>query len=382
MRSITIVLTIFKFLTGVITFYSAMILKARGFGGIEIGILLFIYSFIPLIISFPCGILNDRLKSKTLLFIGFIGLSIHLFGFSQISEFSRLFILFLIGGASCNLVNVSLQSLALKIVGRDGRGKKLGLYTAGSSVGFGLGMLFGGLMMNYVRTEYLLIINGTGYLFLAVFSLFLQNNATVKLDIMKYFYEFKNRDVLMFCLVFSLFAFHWGSEMSSYSLFLKEYFKLTLLQIGFYMCFPLILLGISAYYTGRLIDKNIDVLIKLTYIACIVSGMGQVLTLIPNIYISFCMRLFHEVGDGIAALLLLEGMATRFNVKNIGGLSSLIAVSTILASSIGSLIFSYIGATFGYHISMLLGGISMLAPITVFYYYLNHSNKREESPTF
>jgi MFS family permease len=163
--------------------------------------------------------------------------------------------------------------------------------------------------------------------------------------------------------MYALFAFHWGAETSSYSLFLRDYFHLSKFQSGQYISFPAFFLAIGAFVAGWRLQFRRYSFGRVAALAFVVSSLGQVLMVVPNLYCSIAMRFLHETGDGIVATLILTEISALFEIDRIGGLSSLVSLSGILAQSLGILVFSIIGDIWGHQYSMLLAGLTTLLPV-------------------
>jgi MFS family permease len=352
----------YRFLQGTIFFYLAIILKDLHFSGWAIGAILALYSFTPLILSLPAGILNDRMSSRFLITLALVGYCLFYLGLIVCRTFYPLLFLFFLGGASANFLAVSLQALALKLVGDEHKGRKLGAFQGYSYISYAAGLVAGGLLLMSAKSAVLLLAGGAFcFLALAWFAFFLQESTVVNINILDYAKDFSKREVLFFCLIYSIFALHWGSESSSLSLFLRDFFSLSKFRIGLFMAPAITCLGIAAILSGRLVDRNVIDLKKLVIIAFMASGAGQALMVVNNVYFSMAMRIIHETGDGIALLTFSVALSRMFRVEKIGGLSSLVTFTNILASSLSALIFSRVGEIFGYHYPIVIGGLAALS---------------------
>lgn len=358
MHQLYILSSIFRFLQGSVFFYLAIILKEMNFNGLQAGIILSMYSITPLILSIPAGFLNDRINSKVLITAAFIGNAFFYLALLKTRAFFPLLIVFFIGGSCANLLVVSIQALALKIVGNSDRGAKLGSLYGIQFISYSFGLLIGGYLMwakmLFFQLEYSAVI----FFIFSIYALFLQETAVVNISLLEYIKDFKKRSVIIFCLVFSIFAFHWGSEASSLSLFLTQHFNFTKFHVGLFMSLPIAFLGITSIIAGPLIDKEVVNIRKIIYVAFLSSGFGQILMVSNNVYFSEVMRIIHEIGDGLAGLVFMLGLARMFTKEKMGGLSSLVTFANILSMSISTMILSRVGESFGYQYSVVIGGIS------------------------
>lgn len=360
MKKLVILHIVFRLLQGCVYFYLALILKELSFSGWHIGILLAMYSLTPLLISVPAGILNDRINSRVLIALSCVGNGLFYTGLIFTKSFTPLLFLFLLGGASNNFLFVSLQALALKVAGEEKKGARLGAFQGYAFIAYAMGLLAGGYLMTAGLSLQLLICGAFLYGILAIYSLSLETTTLVNINVLEYISDFRSREVIVFCLIFSVFAFHWGSEASSLSLFLAQYFSFSKYQIGLYMTLPISFLGIAAVVTGKIADLDTIHPRKLILLAFLMSGLGQLLMVVPEVHFSLAMRIMHEIGDGIAGLFFAIGLTKLFEHNKLGGLSSMATFTNILASSLGALIFSRIGELYGYQYPILAGGISAL----------------------
>ncbi len=360
MKKLVILHVIFRLLQGCVFFYLALILKELRFSGWEIGILLAVYSLTPLLISIPAGIMNDRIDSRVLIALSCAGNGLFYIGLIFTKSFMPLLFLFLVGGASNNFLFVSLQALALKVAGEENKGTRLGAFQGYAFIAYAIGLFAGGYLMTAELSMQLLICGAILYGVLALYSLSLDTTTLVNINILEYLSDFRSRDVLVFCLIYSVFAFHWGSEASSLSLFLSQYFSFSKYQIGLYMVLPLAFLGLAAVVTGTIADRDTIHPRKLIMLAFLLSGLGQLLMVVPEMHFSLVMRILHETGDGIAGLFFAIGLTKLFEPHKLGGLSSMATFTNILSSSLGALIFSRIGELYGYQYPIMAGGIAAL----------------------
>jgi MFS family permease len=349
----------YRFLQGTIFFYLAIILKDLHLSGWAIGAILALYSFTPLIVSLPAGIMNDRMNSRLLITTALVGYCFFYLGLLVCKTFYPLLLLFFLGGASANFLSVSLQALALKIVGDEHKGRRLGAFHGYSYIAYAAGLVAGGFLLMSAESAVFLVAGGAfSFLMLSLFALFLEESTVVNINLLDYAKDFGRRDVLFFCLVFSIFSLHWGSESSSLSLFLRDYFGLSKFRIGLFMAPAIACLGGAAILSGWLVDRNMIDLKKLVIIAFMASGIGQALMVVNNVYLSMVMRILHEIGDGMALLTFSVALSRMFGVEKIGGLSSLVTFTNILASSLAALFFSRVGEVYGYQYPIIIGGLA------------------------
>ncbi|PIU21239.1 MAG: hypothetical protein COT15_03430 [Candidatus Diapherotrites archaeon CG08_land_8_20_14_0_20_34_12] len=360
-----------KLLFGSIIFFIPLYLTGIKLSGLEIGLLLGIFSISGLLLSLPIGISSDLLSSKKNAIFGFIAASIFLFGISFFNQFYLLVILFFIGGFGFNATWVSLQTIMLKSEhGKKGEGKKVGKYNLFFYFGSAASFFTAGLFLNFYDYQTFFRLLGFLFLIVAVMAFSLKDAKRTKVKIEEYTKGFFTKEVLLFLIPLVLFTFHWGAEVTSYTLFLKQAFALNTFETGLYLSIPVIFLGIVAYLGGKWIDKKGDYK-KLFAFAILISGIGHITMIYPNLAISFTSRIVHEIGDGLAMTAIVYWTAKLFKKDKIGGHASAITTITLFSQFLGSVIFGPIGESFGYGIPLAISGALMLIAIP----FVLHSKK-------
>lgn len=207
------------------------------------------------------------------------------------------------------------------------------------------------------------------FLITAAGSLFLPITQTFKFKLFEYKRDIFKKKVLLFMLSVFLFSLHYGAEMTSYSLFLKNNFNLDLGTMGLYMASAIVLLAVAQIYFGKKVQKGMNPK-HVFYFGLLVSGIGHILFSIQSdVWISFIFRCIHEIGDGAMIFSIFYGIVKIFNIERIGGNSSIVSLTSILGVSIGSFIFGPLGEHFGYYLPLLItGGTSILAFLLLFYF--------------
>ena len=170
---------------------------------------------------------------------------------------------------------------------------------------------------------------------------------------------------------------HWGAEHTSYALLLKNNLSLDQITIGWYIGTAWIFYGVFIYFTSLSIDKD-QFLSKTLYIGLILSGLGHILFIYPDIFYSYFFRLIHELGDAAIYMFLFLGIHKHFPSERIGGTSGVILTATIAGRFLGSLIFGPIGDIFGYHYPFIISGILTLLCIIIAYKYVNIMKSKNE----
>lgn len=346
-------------------FFLPIYFKNIGLSGWQIGILLATTPLVSFLVSFPIGMLNDNVASKTLVFLSMIIVSFYYFGLALLTKFWFLVLIFILSGISANLFGVSLNSIVLKTIGRIGKGKILGTYVFFDSLGIGLGLLIGGFLLYIFHFKTVFWITGLSFLALSSYSLLLPKTKTALTKVRDYARDLKNKKVLWLALLYFLLTYHWGPEKTSVMLFLRENVGLNLIQSGGLMGISLFFLCFSAYYFGKKYDKNFH-LKKIVIFGLVSSAIGSIgWYFTTNTILILILRMIHEAGDGAFTVFVFLEITDIFKKKRIGGNSALITTVGVLGMVTGTVISGGLGDMFGNAFPILIAGLITLSCLLI-----------------
>jgi MFS family permease len=188
-------------------------------------------------------------------------------------------------------------------------------------------------------------------------SFFLPRTETVLIELEEYRKSVLEPRVLFLSVVFFLFSIHWGAEMVSYALFLKENLGLDKIQIGWYTALGFVMVGLGAYAGYYVMHRGwVTDLITLLIVGFALSGVFHILMCVPNVAWSFSFRLAHEVGDGLVSLVFYHGISRTFHVDRIGGCAAFISLWTAIGSCGGAILFGYVNDLAGPAWPLMISG--------------------------
>lgn len=341
-------------------FFIGIHLRTIGFSGLEIGTIFTIYSLTGLISILPSGLSNDIFKSRNIITIGLLLLSIQYFGMAHFQTFSILAICFFLGSLGKTIYGNSMDSLFLKSTEKEHTKKKISTFLSLNYILIGTSVMLSGYLLNLnIQFSSIFTIIGILLLIMAGASQFiLPKSATSKFEALNYKKELFTREVIFFLGIMFLFAIHYGAEETSYGLFLENNLNLTKLQSGLYMGSAIMTMALSVILIRKLFKKigTKNLLLLGTFL----SGFGLIFTTNEIVEISFIFRIIHETGDAMMFFFLYYGLLKLFDLKKIGGTAGFTTFIIIIGASIGSFIFGPIGAKYGYQMPFLIGGITTL----------------------
>lgn len=345
-----------NFMFAVIPIY----LSEIGFSGYEIGILAAIYAISSIFVSFPTGFVNDRWTIRLTLVIGIIFISSFFLGIGFLESFVIFMPLYFLGGLGYNMGLVSIRTLVYKTKMEGREGKKFGVYNFVSSTAASIGMFIGGFLILILEFSLALKVIGIIYLLLIPLVSF-RPITKYRVKLGEYKKDFLDKKVISLGIIIFIFTLHWGAEATSYGLFLRTNLGLDMFLVGLYTGTSLFFLGITAYVFGKRIDKGKSNMKNVFFAGMIISGVFHILHTIPIPWFSFLMRIPHEIGDGMTLIAIYFWVSKLFGVERIGGDSSIMFTVTLLGHVVGSLIFGPVGYLMGYHIPLIISGVTTIS---------------------
>jgi MFS family permease len=338
--------------------------RELGFSGVQIGLYFSISTVATLALSLPMGISTDRKSIRGIFVLSYLLISASYVGFI----FTRSFLVFclfaFLGSFGARFHGTARSSMFFKI-SNSADSHDAGLYQMTSFVATGLGMLLGAFIIAGASFRHAFVLACLGNLVLAGLSWFLPRTESVAIKLTEYRREVFTPRVLFLAFVFTLSSLHWGAEMVSYSPFLRETLGLSLRMTGVYTATGFIVLGAGAYLGVVLLRRGIvkDIRWILT-IGFVLGGVFQILMCVRNPWLSYAMRMLHELGDGFVFLAFYHGISNIFHVNKIGGCAAFMSLCMSLGSMGSSVLFGYIGDRWGHQWPLILsGGLLVLLPL-------------------
>ena len=361
-----ILVAVYVFANRLLTFYFPLHFDSLGFNGFEIGVFFSLYAVAGLVIALPSGLLNDRLDSKILIFVGILFAAGYLLGLSFATSFILIAFFMFIGGIGDRIFSLSTDSYILKKVNFR-KGFRFALYDAIKCFSAASALFIGGRLLFNFKMGVLLGITGALLVLVIPLIKFLPKTKISFQKLNLYVSDIINRRTIIFLSLLFIFTLHWGVEKTVYSLFLRDNLGLNISQMGLFMSIPVIGLGLFSIYIGNKFDKGLS-LNKVLFTAFMLSGFGlTMMALSTNVYISFLFRIIHELGDGAFVVFMFVGVSSYFPKSRIGGNYGFVMLVTVLSSMIGSLVFSPIGDVYGYQVPhIIVGTLIFLSGFMVF----------------
>jgi len=352
--------SIHGFINSMFWIFVPVFLVQQGFNGFEIGIFIGLSNLMAVITTLPAGIANDRVHSKKMILYALIISIIYYIGLLTVTNTIILAGAFVCGGFGKNLFNVSIDSLAFRVIDKKRSPIQLSKYLGYVVLIQVIGFVVGGNIIEFFgfkSTIGLIIV----LLFIAsLISFFLPITYKFSFKLLEYKQDIFKKEVLLFILVIFLFSLHYGAENTSYALFLKNQIHLNMGQTGFFVGGSVFFLAISSLFFGKKVANGFNPR-YVFYLGLVISGIGHILlSMQTNIWVAFAIRSFHEIGDGAMIFSIYYGIVSIFNIKRIGGNASIISFTQIIGASLSAFLFGPLGEYFGYYLPLLVSGITTM----------------------
>ena len=356
--------------------YIPIYLKNNGISGGQIGILTSVFTISALFLSAPVGIWNDKFSSKKLILFSVIGLALFITGFIFNISFWYFLLVFLLGGISRNLFNISSRSLVMKKIGtgneKNNSSQKIGIFNAGGQLAYGVTGAIGGLIISIYGFSMVFVIALLicGFIFLTSFIIQDEEIEADTIDLSAYKGDLLSKEFLVIAVLVMGFGFHAGVEKTSFSLFLKS-LNITEYKIGIILAMIGITMTLTSIYSGKLIDRffsdNSQYSLKTWFIgALILSAVGNIaFAFSKGFYSAFFIRFLHVVGDAVFFVILWTSASKIFDVKKYGGASGIVSLLFVTGITIGALLSGALGDIYGFNFSFILAGLITLTALPI-----------------
>ena len=355
-----------NFLVSFTFFFLPLLLFDWGFNGLQIGILMSMFTLVSLFSSFPIGVINDRLSIKYVIITGMLLESVFFAGLYLFRDFLLILPFFVAGALGGNMVDTSIRSLTFKVLGSEKKGRKLGIYQLASSGGFGAGIVLGGFLLYAYSFSGVMLISAAAFLVMALVSYIITESKAEKFPLSDYKSIILKKSTGIFLLPLFLFGIHWGAEHTSYALFLRQDFGLDLISLGLYMGIPIVILGFTSLMIGKRIDSGGSHK-KSFFIGLILSGAGHIMMVFPPVTLSFAFRVLHEIGDAMAAVCYNLSFSKIFKVERISGETGAAYTIITFGAVLGALIFGPLGYAYGFMWPLVISGVLSIVAFLILF---------------
>jgi MFS family permease len=334
--------------------------SALRFTGSQIGCLFALFSVTAIVALLPVGLRNDRTSPRLMVALSLAVASGAAVAMAKVQRFVPFLVVFALYGLGLSAFRISIDALIFKTGAAEDSGTRWGHLNAFRMTSTAVGIFCGGYVLSHLGFPGGLALLG-GILLAGVFMtpLLLPVKAVFP-RFRDYVWDLRQPGVGTFMLWLFLFSLHWGAEMTSYGLFLRENLGLSLPAMGWYMGLEFIPLAGACLWAGPQCDKGLDRRL-LTAAGLLMSGFSQILMCVQPVWFSLVWRCVHGVGDGLIVVVMYSGISRLFNIGRIGGHNSGVNFVMMVGSFAGSLVFGPVGERLGYEVPLMATGVVVAA---------------------
>jgi len=335
-----------------------------GYSHLQVGILIAVFPLVSLALMIPFGVFVDRISPKKMVIASQFIFALAIAGLMMTQDFWMTMLLLSLGGAGSALFNNALPALFYKTLGTSIRGLKLGFFTAGILVGYGLGSLLGGYIYTGFDMNAIFLFSLLGTVPMVILCLFLADVPGTRIKLSDYRADLSSKAVFVFVILVFAFSLHAGAEQSSFSLFLNKEIKLDTESVGWLFFIHAnvmaVLSIVSGYYADH-VNARGKGLSTLYYVGIAMSGLTNIMLMFTtNFGNVLATRLTHAVGDSLTLVTRSLIISNIFVAKRMGGNLATIQTTVTLGTLFGSIIA---GAVPGYSSGFVIAGAAAVLAV-------------------
>jgi len=343
------------------TFYVVpLALLAGGFSLSEMGALVAVMTISSLLVSGPFGFLTDFRSPRTLFLVGLCGVSLFFVLLSQGGGFWSVAAAMALGGIAYNLAEMSSRSLSYKQVSAKRRGRDVGVSESAKFLGMAFGLLAAGFVFNAVGFA-----DGLKVFALACAPLFayafLVRETRVSVFGESYKAAFWDPRMLPLFLGMFLIAFHWGTENSVMSVYVREVIGLDLFWTGAFLAAGVGIFAVFNYVAGRGLDacrlgrKRYTLAVVAAALSTAAFGFTS------SFAGALAARAVHEVADAFICAFAFYTLSRIGERERIGGVQGVYVVVALVGAALGAWTSGWTAQSFGLPSAFVFGGAAILA---------------------
>jgi MFS family permease len=313
----------------------------------SIGLLISIYTVTLIVLVAPFGHLSDRVSPKRIIQAGMLLFGSYCFLMAGVQNLPFLAGAQVVGGTGNSLVIIALPSLYYKHLTLSRKGQKVGLYMFGTFLGFAVGPLVSGFLLEQWGLSYraIFLLAGCMVGVLLLFSSVLKDSRPFRIRLLEYKEDIFRKEVFLLVCMLVAMGIHYGNERASFSLYMRNVVGLDNLGIG-----------VMAVAAGALFDRTK----KLLLFVCggmILSGVAHMATAYTENYASVLLaRILHTTGDSIVIFSMNAIIAFIFPAKRMGGNYGFTAFFKMQGAFLGALMSGFLDNYCGYRASFIVAG--------------------------
>jgi len=331
-----------------VTMFLSLYLKSIGLSEYNIGGLVGTFHIMIPVMVLALGFISDRFSCRRMILAGSLLSFFYCIAMPQIESVMLMAVLVAVGGIGLTLSFITINILFLKIVPKEGRGKKVSKFVASLTSGYAVGSAISSIMIRHFLLPVQTIFYGALFLHVLCFLLALKlpEVPIERFPLIKYFHDMKRFPVFCLALIAFSLGFHWGSESFGTVRFLDEHIGADGLRMAIFFLGTGIALAAFSRLAGHLIDTR-EGFVRYLVFGMVVSGLMHALTSLARTWPQFMiLRVLHTCGDGFVIFSVPMLVSLAFPSGRMGGNYGFNRTMTNIGSAIGSAFSGFIAARY------------------------------------
>ncbi len=331
-----------------------------GLTNIQIGSLIGLFSLSSMILMIPMGIFSDLFSPRKILLMGGVSLFCYYTSLSFVTTFLPLLLLMVVGGFGAAALIVVSEALFLKRYGQKDQNRRISYYQGFTYLGFGLGPLCGGILLDRFSTLFLFGCAVCGISLLIMCCLYIEDSSVIRFSLHQYRVDLSDKRSLLLIASVVVVGLHFGVEQVSTALLMKEDIGLNSREIGQIFCILGLWMGCMVLILARIKERG-QALFLFLLGGMAFSGIFQAVTAWATSYWSFAViRGLHTLGDCLVLLEMSVLIALLFPSSRLGGSSGFLYGVRTLAAFSSAVLSGMLNQYYGYHVTFILSGVFMV----------------------
>ena len=343
--------------------YIPIFFKSKGFTEHQTGILFSMQSLMAIVTYLPSGIINDRFSVKSQIIFG-IFIYTAFTGFLQSAvTFWHFFALFILWGLSGTMIDNSTNVMYYKDSAQSPNKLFFAVYGITATIAYAAGGKIGAMLID--GNDFSTLFKTVFYMSLAMLpiAMTLSDTKAVSIRLRDYLDDILRFDTIVLALTIFIFTYHWGAEVTSFTMLMKNEagmdlgsISLIYLEVGLVMSAIIFALGIFKQKHGL---KPVTAI----YIAVAASAGSQLAFCYVRTFEGMLLnQFFHAIGDSFFMYYWLNIIPTMYKYERIGGASSFVNLFSVISVIAGSAISGMaVQRSASNYSAFLISGLLMLS---------------------
>lgn len=380
-------ISFFKFYYQTITviFYAYIPIHFRnsGFTDPQSGLLFSLQSLMAIVTYLPSGVINDRLSVRAQILLGGAVFTVFASALSRATTYAHFVGLFILWGLSGTMLDNSTNVAYYKESTVAPNRLFFSFYGITNTLAYAAGGLLGARILG--DNDFSAFFRAIFFMSLIIvpLAMLLPNTRASSVRLRDYLADIKRPETAVLALSLFLFTYHWGAELTYFTMFMKENVRMTTAEVSHIYLTVGLAMSAIIFPLGYFKDAHRLAPRHALYVAVLFSSASQLgFHAVGSFEAMFWNQIVHSVGDAFFIYYWFNIIPSLYTYERIGGASSfvnLFAVISVIAGSYASgLAVSKSGDNYT---AFLISGLLGLAVLPLQYFFAGEAGGRAPAKT-